>query len=216
MFKVPANGRFSFFSLCPQTQHPIIQQPSSQHSAHPYRTTYTRTASVGRAERAIGIPHYSASLLSLKICGMLLWWRAGTHLCCCPNVCQVSRPAAALLASLSIDMSSPLSVVVHRWNAGTSAPRRAPAANIHWPPGGASPAAHTPAHVFVVVAVLFVVVFVIVVVLLFRSQRAEEDWRQEEVSLQLPGCLHGDQPGGDGHVRRHVLRVLHCHHCPVK
>lgn len=98
----------------------------------------------------------------------------------------------------------------HRW--------RSPQSDIIcWPSRGTSLAAHLSAsfllHLLVTVLVF---VFVIVIMLFFRSQRTEEERRQEEVSLQFPGCLYGDQPSSDGHLCLNVLCVLHCHHCPVK
>lgn len=107
---------------------------------------------------------------------------------------------------------------VNRRNAGTPPRRRAPPVDVvSQPPGGASLPLRLAApfllHPLVAVLVLLVL---LVLVLLLGSQRAEEERRQEEVSLQFPGCLHGEQPGGDGHVGLHLLRVLHCHHCPVK
>lgn len=103
---------------------------------------------------------------------------------------------------------------INRWHAWTTPWRAPPSDIIHRPPRGSPLAAHLSAS-FLFLVIVLVFVFIIVM-LVFRTQRAEEEWRQEEVSVQFPGCLHGDQPSGDGHFRLHILRVLHCHHCPVK
>lgn len=108
---------------------------------------------------------------------------------------------------------------VHRRHAGTPHRRRAPPVYVVSQPAGGAPLPRRPTATFLlhpIVAVLVLLILLVLLVLLLGSQRAKEEQRQEEVSLQFPGCLHGEQPGGDGHVSRHLLRVLHCHHCPVK
>lgn len=102
---------------------------------------------------------------------------------------------------------------INRGHAWTTTRRSSPSNILYWPSRGPPFVAH-PRACFLVVVFIFIIVNFIV--LLFRSQRAEEEWRQEEMSLQFSRCLHGDQPRHDGHLCFHVLCVVYCHHCPVK
>lgn len=219
------HGLFCIFflfslSLCPQTRRQTTRRPSSQLSAHRYQSTFTKTALAVQVELVTGTAHCSASRSSLRTCGTLLWWRAGIHLCCCRSLCLVSHQITKDLSkSKTVKIMICLALFINRWHAWTTPRWRAPPSDIiYQPPRGTPLTAHLSASFLLhfLIIVLIVIIVIIIIMLLFRSQRAEEERRQEEVSLQFPGCLHGDQPSGDGHLCLHVLCVLHCHHCPVK